>query len=386
MCAASEDVRLARAALTRICEPASHGLARLIAAQGPVEALAHLLAGEPPKDIARAVEARRGSPPATRERALRDLDNIDALGGRLVCPEDDEWPAQLEELAAVSQESDPVMPPVALWARGPGEVADVCTRSVSMVGSRAASSYGTHVAGELAYALADRRWTVVSGGAYGIDGAGHRAALAAGGATVAVLASGVDRPYPLGHHALFDRIAADGLLLSEWPPGCAPQRLRFLVRNRVIAALSRGTVVVEAAARSGARMTARRATDLCRPLMAVPGPITSAMSVGAHQLIRTGGAMLVSSAAEILDLVGFIGEDIADPPRGPTTTRDELPPDLTAVLEGLPARQAAPVEDIAAQAGLPLRHVLRALSMLVGQGLVEERGNAYRLSPAARRG
>jgi len=377
---ASDEVRFARAALTRICEPASQGLAKLIARCGPVEALDRLCRDQPPKDIAGAVEGRRGD-----IRAQRDLDNIHALGGRLVCPEDDEWPVQLDQLVTVSHENDPVMPPVALWIRGLEDVSAVCARSVSIVGSRAASSYGTHVAGELAYGLADRGWTVVSGGAYGIDGSGHRAALAAGAPTVAVLASGVDRPYPLGHHALFDRIATEGLLISEWPPGCSPQRQRFLVRNRVIAALSGGTVVVEAAARSGARMTARRATELCRPLMAVPGPVTSAMSVGAHQLIRTGTATLVTSAAEVLDLVGQIGVDMAEPPRGPITARDALPPELAQVLEGVPARRAAPPDEIAVQAGVRLSDALRALSRLIGAGLVDEHGNGYRLTKAGRR-
>lgn len=377
---AGDEVRFARAALTRICEPASQGLAGLIARCGPVEALDRLCHGEPPRDISRMVEARRGD-----IRARRDLDNIHALGGRLVCPEDDEWPVQLDALATVSHDNDPLMPPVALWVRGLDDVSAVCARSVSIVGSRAASSYGTHVAGELAYGLADRGWTVVSGGAYGIDGSGHRGALAAGAPTVAVLASGVDRPYPLGHHSLFDRIAAEGLLISEWPPGCSPQRLRFLVRNRVIAALSCGTVVVEAAARSGARMTARRASELCRPLMAVPGPITSAMSVGTHQLIRNGDATLVTNAAEVIDLVGRIGDDMAEPPRGPVTARDGLPPELAQVLEGFPARRAAPPDEIAVQAGIRLSDALRALTMLVGHGLVEEHGNGFRLSRAGRR-
>lgn len=376
---ASDEVRLARAALSRICEPASHGLAAWIARYGPVGALARLRSDSPPKDISRVVEARRAT-----DEAGRDLDRIHAIGGRLVCPEDSEWPGQLEELATVSDADDPVMPPVALWVRGPGDVAGVCARSVSIVGSRAASAYGTDMAGEIAWGLADRGWTVVSGGAYGIDGAGHRGALAAGGSTVGVLASGVDRPYPLGHHALFDRIAADGLLLSEWPPGCAPQRFRFLVRNRVIAALSAGTVIVEAAARSGARMTARRAAQLCRPLMAVPGPATSAMSVGTHQLIRTGGAMLVTSAAEVLDLVSQIGADMAEAPRGPVTSRDLLPPELAQVLEGMPARRAALPEVIAAEAGMRLGDALRALALLLGHGLVEEHGSGYRLSPAGR--
>ncbi len=377
---ASDEVRLARAALTSICEPASHGLRALVGAFGPVEALHRLEHGEPPKDIARDVEARRAV-----DRAAADLAAAEAVGGRLVCPEDDEWPVRVDDLAAVSDPADPVMPPVALWVRGRGHLGTLAARSVSMVGSRAATSYGMHVAGELAYGLADRGWTVVSGGAFGIDGAAHRGALAAGAATVAVLASGIDQPYPLGHRAMFDRIVADGLVVSEWPPGSTPRRLRFLVRNRVIAALSAGTVVVEAAARSGARMTARRAAELGRPLMAVPGSITSAMSVGAHQLLRSGGAVLVTSAAEVIDCVGRIGEDYAEPPREPPMARDDLVPELARVLEGVPARQALPAEAISAEAGVRVLDVLRALPQLAAAGLVEETTAGFRLTAAGRR-
>ncbi len=381
---ADAEVRLARAALTRICEPGSHGLAELVARRGPVDALAALWQDDPPQDIARDVLARRGVQRDTRDRAARDLEGVDALGGRLICPEDDEWPERVDQLAAISTAGDPAMPPVALWLRGPGDLTTLCARSVSLVGSRAATSYGTFVAGEFGHGLADRGWTVVSGGAYGIDGAAHRGAMAADGPTVAILASGVDRPYPLGHHGLFDRIRADGLLVSEWPPGCPPQRLRFLVRNRVIAALSAGTVVVEAAARSGARMTARRAVELNRPLMAVPGSVTSAMSVGTHQLLRSG-AVLVTSAAEILDTVGRIGADFAEPPRGPVTARDALGPELSRVVEAVPAREAQPMVEIAAQAGIRVRDAMRALPILVGHGLVEESTTGFRLTTAGRR-
>lgn len=381
---ASEEVRLARAALTRLCEPGSIGLASLIARQGPVGALASLWGTEVPPDIVREVTARRGAEAASRDQAAADLEQVDLQGGRLVCPEDEEWPARVDELAAFSSTVDPVMPPVALWVRGTGDLAALCGRSVSVVGSRAATSYGSFVAGEFGHGLADRGWTVVSGGAYGIDGAAHRGALAGGGATVAILASGVDRPYPLGHLGLFDRIRADGLLVSEWPPACTPQRLRFLVRNRVIAAMSAGTVVVEAAARSGARMTARRAAELNRPLMAVPGQVTSAMSVGAHQLLRSG-AVLVTSAAEVIDTVGLIGDDYAEPPRGPLTVRDELSPELTAIIEAVPARGAQSMEAIAAQAGVRLRDAMRALPLLVGHGLVQETADGFRLTAAGRR-
>ena len=170
-----------------------------------------------------------------------------------------------------------------------------------MVGARAATGYGEHVATEMAAALAERGWAVVSGGAYGIDSCAHRGALGADGVTVAVLASGLSYGYPKGHHELFAAIAGQGVMVSEWPPDRAPTRPGFLVRNRVIAALSCGTVVVEAALRSGALSTARHARDLCRPLMAVPGPVTSDLSAGCHEIIREWGAVCVTGARDVIE-------------------------------------------------------------------------------------
>src|SRR5262249_3667012 len=161
-------------------------------------------------------------------------------------------------------------------------LAEACERAVAIVGSRASTSYGDHIATDLAYSLAEQGWTIVSGGAYGIDTAAHRGALAAHGCTIAVLACGIDRPYPTPNASLFDRIGENGLLFSEWPPGPDPHRHRFLIRNRVIAAAGRGTVMVEAGRRSGARFTLARAHRLNRVCVAVPGPVTSAMSVGCH--------------------------------------------------------------------------------------------------------
>jgi len=171
---------------------------------------------------------------------------------------------------------------------------------VAIVGARAATAYGTHVCTEIAGALAASGWTVVSGAAYGIDAAAHRAALAAGGTTIAVLACGPDVAYPRAHADLLDAIAAQGAVISEWPPGTAPGRWRFLLRNRVVAALAGGTVVIEAGARSGTISTARHAERLGRPLMAVPGPVTSPASAGCHQLIRDCSAVCVTSAADVI--------------------------------------------------------------------------------------
>jgi DNA processing protein len=258
---------------------------------------------------------------------------------------------------------------------------DALHRAVAVVGARASTSYGNHVAQELGYGLASRGWAVVSGGAYGIDAAAHRGALAAGGVTVAVLACGVDRAYPAEHASLFERIVDDGLLISEWPPGADPHRHRFLIRNRVIAALSRGTVVVEANARSGARQTLGRAALLGRAVMAVPGPVTSAMSVGCHQLLRYSGARPVMSYEEVLEEVGRIGDDLAPVPRGPEDPRDDLGPELARVLDGVPLRGVADAGQIAAAAGVPLRDVLRALPALESAGHVVARNGGY----AARR-
>ena len=201
-------------------------------------------------------------------------------------------------------------PPQCLWLRGPLPLDEACERSVAIVGSRASTAYGAHVAAQLAYGLVERGWTVVSGGAFGIDAAAHRAALAADGRTVAVLACGIDRAYPVTHTALFQRIGEHGLLLTEWPPGADPHRRRFLIRNRVIAALTRGTVLVEAG-RSGPVHAGGRARALNRLVMAVPGPVTSAMSVGSHEELRTGGTILVADADHVIDAVGSIGTDLA---------------------------------------------------------------------------
>ena len=232
------------------------------------------------------------------DESLADLRRAERCGARLVTPEDDEWPAlplHALVLATAAEPEDPKhqsartvapVPPLALWVRGPGRLDELADRSVAIVGSRASTAYGEHVAGEFGYQLAERGWTVVSGGAYGIDAAAHRGALAAEGPTIAVLACGVDRPYPAGNGALLHRIAESGLVVSEWPPGAAPHQHRFLVRNRLIAGLTRGTVVVEAAARSGAVATANRARKLGKQVMVVPGPVTSAMSVGCHELLR----------------------------------------------------------------------------------------------------
>lgn len=277
------------------------------------------------------------------------------------------------------------MPPVALWVRGPVQLRETCRSAIAVVGARAATAYGNHVASELGYGLAAAGHTVISGGAYGIDGAAHRGALAAGGVTIAVLACGVDRAYPPGHVALLDRIAETGAVLSEWPPGSTPQRWRFLVRNRLIAALSAATVVVEAGARSGARQTARRADELSRAVLVVPGPVTSALSVGCHRLIREAGAVLVTGADDVLAEVAPLARVAAAPVRAADRLGDLLSPAARRVLDGVPARGVGVLTDVAAECALPVLTVARELSGLVALGLLDAGEEGWTLTEAGRR-
>jgi DNA processing protein len=255
---------------------------------------------------------------------------------------------------------------------------------VAVVGSRSSTTYGESVAAELAASLAELGWTVVSGGAFGIDAAAHRGALAVSGTTLVALASGVDVPYPRSNSALLERIADEGAVLSEVPPGRPAARHRFLDRNRVIAALTRGTVVVEAAFRSGALNTARTAHDLGRQVMGVPGPVTSAMSAGVHQLVRERGAVLVTDAADVIEQVGAIGEDLAPSRRGPADPRDTLDPLTAKVLDALPRRRAVQEEVLARTAGVDPDQVARSLALLELTGWVTRTDAGWRLTRDAR--
>ncbi|GHC85215.1 hypothetical protein GCM10010349_70680 [Streptomyces flavofungini] len=310
---------------------------------------------------------------AGRVRAVRDVETAAAAGARFVMPGDAEWPAQLDDLGDAR--------PVGLWVRGRPSLRIWALRSVAVVGARACTEYGAHVAAGLGAGLAERGWVVVSGGAYGVDGAAHRGALGAGGATVAVLACGVDRPYPRGHAQLIGRIAEQGLVVGELPPGDHPTPSRFIQRNRVIAALTRGTVVVEAAYRSGALVTARCARDLGRHTMGVPGPVTSGLSAGVHELLR-GDAVLVGDAAEVVELVGDMG-DLAPRRRGPVVPRDLLAPGAARVLAALPARGSAGARDIAREAGTCADDAVVRLYELRSLGFVERHGDGWQLTRQA---
>ncbi|MFG3601907.1 DNA-processing protein DprA [Micromonospora chersina] len=379
---------LARVALTWLAEPGTWSVHRLVDQLGPVAALDLLLAGGAPDRALRSAVTARSAEAEARAVAEQALARTERLGARVVTPDDEEWPARVADLrglrlsGAARRVDLETAPPLCFWVRGAWPLGEALARSVAVVGARAATPYGTHVATELGYGLAERDWTVVSGGAFGIDSAAHRGALTAGGLTVAVLACGLDRPYPMGNAALFDRIAETGLLVSEWMPGAEPLRPRFLIRNRVIAAATLGTVLVEASARSGATQTLNRAAGVGRPAMVVPGPVTSAMSVGAHEALREHDrARLVTGTAHVLEEVGRIGYDLAPPARAPERPRDLLDDEAAQVLEALPRRKAIDLERVAARAGVDLRTAMRKLSMLEELAMVVRRDDGYALAP-----
>ncbi|MFE9612564.1 DNA-processing protein DprA [Streptomyces sp. NPDC006012] len=371
--AASDDSLLSRVLLTRVVEPGDEVGGRWLREHGVREVARRLCDGGRPLP---GVSGRRWA--GLRARALRaepgrDLEAARTAGVRFVAPGDAEWPVQLDDLGDAR--------PLGLWVRGRPGLRMWALRSVAVVGARACTEYGAHMAATLAAGLAERGWVVVSGGAYGIDGAAHRGALGAGGATVAVLACGVDRPYPRGHAELITRIAAQGLVVGELPPGDHPTPSRFILRNRVIAALTRGTVVVEAAHRSGSLATARAAQRLGRFTMGVPGPATSSRSAGVHELLRAEG-VLVTDAADVVELVGDMGE-LAPARRGPVLPRDLLEPGARRVLAALPAGRAAHPREIACDAQTTEDEVIARLYELRALGYVERHGDGWKLTRQA---
>jgi DNA processing protein len=415
----------ARAALTYLAEPADRWLNGLILAHGATRTLEAIRSGRLPdpsggfampqfmqRTLQRSVERWR-----VRLDELPTPDDVIAFrrsGIRLICPGDPEWPEQLADLGDEQ--------PYALWLRGTADLRFNCLHSVAVVGSRAATAYGSYVAAEFAASVAARGWAVVSGGAFGVDASAHRGALGADGVTVAVLACGVDVPYPVGHTELLEAVAAQGVIVSEWPPGRTVSRLRFLVRNRVIAALATGTLVVEAGERSGAVNTARHARDLGRRLMAVPGPVTSDQSAGCHHIIRDWQGTLVTTAVEVIEHLSPVGATLeltnapvtgpvglvgpggpADPagrtghaspddPARPSPTRrrrvrppldlDAMDLETTQVLDAMPARGGMAATRIAQRAGLPPTAVVRCLAALAASGYIERCDEGWRLSRA----
>lgn len=291
------DERTARMVLSLLVEPDDAVTGHLLATVGGIETLQLAESDSPVPGL--------GDVDAQVWRGHFTNPGIDLLDERLLqarrsglgvlIPGDDEWPDSLSDLGERA--------PYVLWTRGASSfLARPLTDLVTITGARAATSYGEHVAGSLASDLAAAERIVVAGGAYGIQGAAHRAALASGGDTIAVLANGVDRAYPAGHRELLDRVADVGLLVCEVAPGATPTRHRFIARARLMAALSAATVVVEAGARSGSMKVAHNAHQLGRAVGAVPGPVTSATSIGPHLLLAEGTAQIVTSSDQIVRL------------------------------------------------------------------------------------
>jgi DNA processing protein len=358
--------RGARAAWSRIAEPADERALALVAEFGAVDALHLAVSGDSRAAEVFRMRAERFGLDADPGAQLTVARAIDAT---VLCPGDPEWPQRLD---------DHPLPPLCLWVLGSPDLAALAERSVSIVGARSSTGYGDAVATSLGSGLAERGWTVVSGAAFGIDAAAHRGALSVDGATVAVVAGGVDRPYPVAHTTLLAAIAQAGAVVAEVAPGMAPTRPRFLLRNRLIAAMSRGVVVVEAALRSGSLNTARTAADLGRPVGVVPGPVTSMMSSGCHQARRDGLAEIVTDVDEVIDLVGDYGVDAAPRRSGEPLLADLLDPSDAQVLASVPVRRASTTLDIAVAAGVPVPATSAALGRLQLQGFVRREGDGWR--------
>jgi DNA processing protein len=304
----------ARSAWSTLIEPGDRVAGQLIGMFGPERALQFLIDRFRADEILTEISAldqgeidliqlredlaegiARWQPRLNSCDALNAVNHAGKLGAFLLIPEQEGWPVGFRDLGHHA--------PVVLWGRGQQSALPRFEKSLSIVGARASTGYGEHVTMETVSAIAETGVAIVSGAAYGIDGMAHRSALAVGGTTMAFLAGGVDRFYPSGHDALLGRIIESGLVLAEAPCGYAPTKWRFLLRNRLIAASSQATVVMEAGWRSGSLNTANHAATLGRPLGVVPGPITSAASAGCHRLLREYDAVCVTTASEMLELL-----------------------------------------------------------------------------------
>ncbi len=373
----------ARAAWSCIAEPGDGTAGALVDRLGAGPALAAVLdPGTPDRLAALLADAggaedlgsdlepalQRWRPRLSSADVIRALRQAARVSARLAIPGDDVWPCGVDDLGHHA--------PIALWWRGIAQALTSLPNSIALVGARAATGYGEHVAMEASAGLVDRGFTIVSGAAYGIDGMAHRAALASSGLTAAFLAGGVDRFYPSGHDALLGRIVAAGAVLSELPCGAAPTKWRFLQRNRLIAASSTATVVLEAGWRSGSLNTAGHAAALGRPLGAVPGPVTSPTSAGCHRLIREYDAVCVTTAAEMAELVGDrvvqVPLDLPGDVVGGQRTSDQI-----RVFDALSARSPRTVHDIARRAGLSVAAVQGSLGALDLDGAARERETGW---------
>ncbi|MDQ3155868.1 MAG: DNA-processing protein DprA [Actinomycetota bacterium] len=343
-----------------------------------VEMLAHV---EPAGVIAALAKGRRVGGVAPPKPWLERAERLDALvattlvkakaaGLRWLSRADSDWPHQLDDLDHVEPLNGATGAPMGLWLRGKGDLAQLTELSVAIVGARDATTYGAEIAADLAADVSDSGMTVVSGAAYGIDACAHRGALAMGKPTIAVLAGGADVDYPRAHMALLARIAGEGLVVSEQAPGQTPMKARFLSRNRLIAGLTQGTVVVEAARRSGSLNTLNWADQIGRATMAIPGPVTSQASVGAHEAMRTGKAMLVTCGADIVEVLGGFGAAESAPARAAETAYDGMSVGERRALDAVPWGKPRATDDIAGELRISGASVSKQLTRLEALGYV----------------
>ena len=370
--------RRARLALSILCEPGDPRLPGLLAAHEPVQLV----------EAIRADRRLATHPwPASWTHRAQSLDQrlaraermAGAAGLRWLIPGDRAWPDALDDLDHVEALHGATGTPLGLWVRGTGNLAELSATSVAVVGARDCTPYGAEAASEIAADAAAAGVTVVSGAAFGIDASAHRGAMAMGRATVAVLACDAATDYPRAHAALLSRIAECGLIVSEQPPGQVPTKARFLSRNRLIAGLAGGTVVVEARRRSGSLNTLHWTDRLGRPTMAVPGPVTSQQSGGTHQAVREGKAVLVTGGPDVLTELAGIGAAEPEPVAAPSTEYDELPAPAQRALDALAWHDARSARDVATAADLGPHDVAKALALLARRGLAERAGAGWLL-------
>ena len=360
-----------------LTEPGDRIAGELVRRLGASEALARVLSRQASSTLAsdevssvEIAEAQARWEPRLDSAALfRSLSTAVSVGARVVRAADDVWPDGLTDLGDHG--------PRVLWVRGDVDALPRRDNAIAIVGARASTGYGEHVAMDFAAGLTSRGYTIVSGGAYGIDGMAHRATLACGGRTVAVLAGGIDQLYPAGHDELLRRIITSGAVISEVSPGGAPTRWRFLQRNRLIAAIAGATVVIEAGYRSGSLNTATHARDLDRPIGVVPGPVTSGASAGCHRLLRTNPATtLVTTVADVAELMGHGSSDDRFDARDSDT--------VVRILDSLSSTKPRTVEAIAAKSGMDVVSVGSGLGALLAEGRVVRRDDGWTSAPSGR--
>ncbi|WP_255560133.1 DNA-processing protein DprA [Salinibacterium sp. M195] len=397
----SIENRFARATWSGLAEPGDRLAGRAIQQLGAARALSAVVEhwnterfaaelsadGDPVAgdDMRQAID--RWMPRLKSDTALIALRQAARFGARLLIPDDELWPERLNDLDWHA--------PSALWVRGTDAALAGIVDGIALVGARAATGYGEHITMEASAGLVDRGYTIVSGAAYGIDGMAHRAALASHGLTVAFLAGGVDRFYPSGHDSLLTRIVENGAVISELPCGSPPTKWRFLQRNRLIAAASLATIVLEAGWRSGSLNTAGHAAALGRPLGAVPGPVTSAASAGCHRLIRDYDAVCVTNPDQMAELAPLVEREIdvseidselriSSATPGSEVSAENVDtvgarsPETTRLIDALSARSARTADDIAARSGLAITAVRAHLGLLELDGRVTETGRGWK--------